>query len=70
MSADALLAELPLVAILRGVTPARIAGVADALYGAGFRAIEVPLNSPEPFKSIEALAKQFGARCLTARAPC
>jgi len=65
MSPDQLLAELPLVAILRGVTPARIEGVADALFGAGFRAIEVPLNSPEPFKSIETLAKHFGDRCLT-----
>ena len=60
-----LLAELPLVAILRGVTPARIEGVAGALFEAGFRAIEVPLNSPDAFKSIELLAKQFGARCLT-----
>ena len=59
------LAELPLVAILRGVTPARIEGVAGALFEAGFRAIEVPLNSPEPFKSIEILAKAFGDRCLT-----
>lgn len=58
-------AELPLVAILRGVTPARIEGVAGALFDAGFRAIEVPLNSPEAFKSIEILARQFGARCLT-----
>ena len=65
MSPDQLLAELPLVAILSGVTPAKIEGVADALFGAGFRAIEVPLNSPEPFKSIEILAKQFGDRCLT-----
>lgn len=65
MNPDRLLAELPLVAILRGVTPARIEGVADALFGAGFRAIEVPLNSPEPFKSIEILAKRFGERCLT-----
>ena len=65
MNPDQLLAELPLVAILRGVTPAKIEGVADALFGAGFRAIEVPLNSPEPFKSIEALAKHFGDRCLT-----
>ncbi len=65
MTADALLAELPLVAILRGVTPARIEGVAGALFAAGIRAIEVPLNSPEPFKSIEALAKMFGSRCLT-----
>lgn len=65
MTPDQLLAELPLVAILRGVTPARVQGVADALFGAGFRAIEVPLNSPEPFKSIALLAKQFGDRCLT-----
>ena len=60
-----LLADLPLVAILRGVTPARVEGVAQALFDAGIRAIEVPLNSPEPFVSIEKLAKQFGDRCLT-----
>ena len=45
--------------------PARIEGVAEALFDAGIRAIEVPLNSPEPFKSIEMLAKTFGDRCLT-----
>jgi 2-dehydro-3-deoxyphosphogalactonate aldolase len=60
-----LLAELPLVAILRGVTPARVEGVASALFDAGIRAIEVPLNSPDPFASIEKLARQFGASCLT-----
>ena len=65
MTADTLLSELPLVAILRGVTPTRIEGVAQALFDAGIRAIEVPLNSPEPFVSIEKLAKQFGDRCLT-----
>jgi 2-dehydro-3-deoxyphosphogalactonate aldolase len=65
MNPDQLLDELPLVAILRGVTPARIEGVAGALFTAGIRAIEVPLNSPEPFKSIETLAKAFGDRCLT-----
>ena len=65
MTADHLLAELPLVAILRGVTPNRIAGVAAALFEAGFRAIEVPLNSPEPLKSIEILARTYGDRCLT-----
>jgi 2-dehydro-3-deoxyphosphogalactonate aldolase len=65
MTADQLLAELPLVAILRGVTPNKIAGVAAALFDAGFRAIEVPLNSPEPFKSIEILARAYGDRCLT-----
>jgi 2-dehydro-3-deoxyphosphogalactonate aldolase len=65
MTPDALLSELPLVAILRGVTPDRVGGVADALFAAGIRAIEVPLNSPQAFKSIEILAKQFGDRCLT-----
>jgi 2-dehydro-3-deoxyphosphogalactonate aldolase len=35
------------------------------LFGAGIRAIEVPLNSPEPFKSIEILARLYGSRCLT-----
>jgi 2-dehydro-3-deoxyphosphogalactonate aldolase len=65
MTADQLLSELPLVAILRGVTPSRIAGVAAALFEAGFRAIEVPLNSPEPLKSIEILARAYGDRCLT-----
>src|SRR5436305_15270160 len=65
MTADLLLQELPLVAILRGVTPQRVHGVAEVLFEAGFRAIEVPLNSPEPLKSIEALAKHFGDRCLT-----
>ena len=65
MTPDALLAELPIVAILRGVTPARVEGVATALFEAGIRAIEVPLNSPEPFQSIEILARTFGDRCLT-----
>jgi 2-dehydro-3-deoxyphosphogalactonate aldolase len=60
-----LLAELPIVAILRGVTPARVEAVAEAIFAAGIRAIEVPLNSPEPFKSIELLAKRFGATALT-----
>jgi len=60
-----LLIELPLVAILRGVTPARIERVAAALFDAGIRAIEVPLNSPEPFKSIGLLAKAYGDNCLT-----
>ena len=45
MNADALLAELPLVAILRGVTPARIEGVAGALFEAG-PAAEAPPVAP------------------------
>ena len=45
-----------LVAILRGVVPERVVGIGDVLYAAGFRIIEVPLNSPDPFASIAALA--------------
>lgn len=48
-------AQLPLVAILRGLTPAEAVPIAQALYGAGFRLIEVPLNSPEPLRSIAAI---------------
>jgi 2-dehydro-3-deoxyphosphogalactonate aldolase len=51
------LAHLPLVAILRGVKPAQAESVGHALVEAGFRIIEVPLNSPEPFRSIEVLAR-------------
>jgi 2-dehydro-3-deoxyphosphogalactonate aldolase len=45
-----------LVAILRGVTPERVVGISNVLYEAGIRMIEVPLNSPDPFASIAALA--------------
>jgi 2-dehydro-3-deoxyphosphogalactonate aldolase len=48
-------AACPLIAILRGVTPAEAAAHGRALHDAGFRMIEVPLNSPQPFESIAAL---------------
>ncbi|WP_114185115.1 2-dehydro-3-deoxy-6-phosphogalactonate aldolase [Microvirga aerophila] len=50
---------LPLVAILRGLKPENAEAVGNALVEAGFRIIEVPLNSPEPFRSIETLAKRM-----------
>lgn len=53
-----------LVAILRGVKPDEIDGIADSLAEAGFEAIEIPLNSPDPFRSIAAAAKRLGERCL------
>ena len=56
------LGECPLVAIIRGVTPAEVDGVGGALLDAGFRIIEVPLNSPDPLASIERLAKLAGDR--------
>jgi 2-dehydro-3-deoxyphosphogalactonate aldolase len=49
------LGEMPIVAIIRGVTPDEVLSIADALYSAGVRAIEVPMNSPEPLASIERL---------------
>lgn len=53
-----------IVAILRGVTLDEVAGVGDALYAAGIRIVEVPLNSPEPFRSIAALAARFQGRMV------
>jgi 2-dehydro-3-deoxyphosphogalactonate aldolase len=49
----------PLVAILRGITPAEAVAVGQVLVDAGFRVIEVPLNSPDPLASISALAHAF-----------
>lgn len=54
----------PLVAILRGVRPDEIEAIGDALVDAGFEAIEVPLNSPDPLQSIERLVKRHGANTL------
>lgn len=48
--------ELPLVAILRGITPPEVLAIGEALTCEGFRLIEVPLNSPDPLASIERLA--------------
>ena len=56
--------ECPLVAIIRGVTPDEAEAIGEAIYEGGIRIIEVPLNSPDPLKSIERLAKRFGDRML------
>ncbi|RUL74836.1 2-dehydro-3-deoxy-6-phosphogalactonate aldolase [Dyella choica] len=55
---------LPLVAILRGIRPEEALDIGNALAGAQFRLIEVPLNSPEPFESIRLLSAQLGQHCL------
>jgi len=60
----AYLAELPLIAILRGVQPEETIAVGQALFDAGFRIIEVPLNSPNPLQSIAKLAEAFGGQAL------
>jgi 2-dehydro-3-deoxyphosphogalactonate aldolase len=53
------LAQLPLIAILRGLTPAEAPAIGEALVSSGFAIIEVPLNSPEPLHSIAALTRKF-----------
>jgi 2-dehydro-3-deoxyphosphogalactonate aldolase len=54
----------PLVAILRGVEPDDVLDIGEALIGAGFKIIEVPLNSPEPLESIRLLSDKFGGDAL------
>ncbi|MBP2235470.1 2-dehydro-3-deoxyphosphogalactonate aldolase [Sinorhizobium kostiense] len=54
----------PLIAILRGLKPEETEGVVGALIETGFTAIEIPLNSPDPFRSIETAVKMAPAGCL------
>jgi 2-dehydro-3-deoxyphosphogalactonate aldolase len=56
--------QRPLVAILRGLKPEETQAVVGGLIEAGFTAIEIPLNSPDPFRSIEIAAKLAPADCL------
>jgi 2-dehydro-3-deoxyphosphogalactonate aldolase len=53
-----------IIAILRGVMLDEVTAIGDALYEAGIRIVEVPLNSPEPFRSIAALAARFKDRMV------
>ncbi|EEX12172.1 2-dehydro-3-deoxy-6-phosphogalactonate aldolase [Citreicella sp. SE45] len=61
---DAACSALPLVAILRGLRPEEAVEIAQTLYDEGFRLIEIPLNSPRPFDSIEAVRKALPADAL------
>lgn len=56
--------KLPLVAILRGIKPEEADAIGLKLYEAGFRLIEVPLNSPEPFTSIATIRRALPADAL------
>ena len=62
MTLDDALAQCPVVAILRGVRPDEVLDHAEALFAAGVRGIEVPLNSPDPLESIRRLAQAWGER--------
>ena len=61
---DAACDRCALIAILRGVTPGEVVAVGEALFDAGFRLIEVPLNSPEPLQSIARLAQALAGRAV------
>jgi len=58
------LKTLPLVAILRGLRPSEALNIGEVLVEAGFRIVEVPLNSPDPFDSIKLLAQSLGKRAI------
>jgi len=55
---------LPLVAILRGITPDEAVSIGRVLAEAGFRVLEVPLNSPQPMESIRRLSQSLGDSVL------
>jgi 2-dehydro-3-deoxyphosphogalactonate aldolase len=63
MTLRAALAACPLVAILRGIAPSDAADIGAALARAGFRILEVPMNSPQPLESIRILSHDLPA-CL------
>ncbi|KNC16815.1 MULTISPECIES: 2-dehydro-3-deoxy-6-phosphogalactonate aldolase [unclassified Pseudomonas] len=58
------MAQNGLIAILRGLRPEESVAIGEVLYDAGFRIIEVPLNSPQPFDSIRLLRNSLPADCL------
>jgi len=61
---NACLEKLPLIAILRGISPAEAVPVAQLLFEEGFTIVEVPMNSPDPLDSIKAIAASYGDRML------
>ncbi len=64
MTLDQALDETPIVAIIRGVEPDHAVETADALYRGGIRVVEVPLNSPHPLRSIQAIVHAFADRMI------
>lgn len=58
------LSQCPLIAILRGITNEECIDIGEALFSAGVRIMEVPLNSPNPIESIKRLAEHFDGRAI------
>jgi len=61
---DIWLEKMPVIAIIRGITPDDVIDVGHAIHEAGIGIIEVPLNSPEPFESIKRLSIDLGEDCV------
>ncbi len=61
---NACLEQMPLIAILRGISPDEAIPVTDILFEEGFKIVEVPMNSPDPLDSIGAIATAYGDRML------
>ena len=61
---ERVLAELPLIAILRGIEPSEAVAVTAALSGAGFLCVEIPLNSPNALESIGKIRERFDGQLL------
>ena len=55
---------LPLIAILRGITTDKVLDIADILIDNGFNIIEIPMNSPNPLKSIQLLVDKYSKKAL------
>lgn len=62
---DKWLEKMPVIAIIRGVTPDEVVDIGTAILEAGIGVIEVPLNSPEPFESIKRLSNALADQCVT-----
>jgi 2-dehydro-3-deoxyphosphogalactonate aldolase len=62
MTIDETMAEMPIVAIIRGVTPDEVGPIAEALYNSGVRIVEIPLNSPDPLESLSRMARDWKGR--------
>ena len=71
---EKLLAECPVVAILRGITPAEVPSVCDCLFENGIRLLEIPLNTPQAVKSIATAVRHCSERQMvgagTVLTPC
>ena len=61
---DAVVERMPIVPIVRGITPGEAAAIAEALFAGGLLCVEVPLNSPDPYASIAAMRGAFDGRML------